>query len=298
MKRFGKIFFPLLLVALLFLSGCDFASNDTAQHFEEEFPSSSGCWQLWGDEDTYFIFDGSAGVMSFSYVEDGVPKYSGNYRAIYRGTGKDVLTPLSLTLIRDDKEKEDWLSLYAENVDTAFTQFTVMEEEEDLGVTDGTVYTHIYRISELPYKMGTYVLEGNEYKEDANSYSSADALCIPSGTYTAESGERLTVLMTKPRSRELFRYKNGETVVEGTFWVAADQKTIYLYIEHDPYSKVTRADKEHYDTTFDIYYPPDFYLRGDFSDPERIVIDGLYHHEKSPTEITDDTWVFGTYVKE
>ena len=80
--------------------------------------------------------------------------------------------------------------------------------------------------------------------------------------------------------------------------MAEDMKTVYLYIEHDPYSKVTNADKNKYDTTFDINYPPDFYLRGDFSNPDKIVINGLYHHTYSPTKIKDSTWVFGTYVKQ
>ena len=104
--------------------------------------------------------------------------------------------------------------------------------------------------------------------------------------------------MIKPLSYELFQYKNGETIVEGVFWIAEDKKTIYLYIEHDPYTKVTNADKNKYDTTFSMDYPPDFYLRGDFSKSDSIVINDLYHHEYSPTEIKDSSFVFGTYIKE
>ena len=104
--------------------------------------------------------------------------------------------------------------------------------------------------------------------------------------------------MTKPRNSELFRYENGDTAVEGSFWMAEDRKTIYLYVTHDPYSKVTNADKAHYDTTFDIYYPPDLYLRGDFTKDGSFVINELYHHPKSPIETPDDAWVLGTYVKE
>ena len=51
-------------------------------------------------------------------------------------------------------------------------------------------------------------------------------------------------------------------------------------------------------TTFDMYYPPDFYLRGDFSDPNQIIINGLYRHTETPSEILDSTWVFATYTKQ
>lgn len=305
MKRVNIIFLMLLFVFVFTLTGCDFLgdifediSNSDGEKYDHEFESSTGCWKLSGDEDTYFIFDGSKGVMSLRYIEDGNPKYSGTYRAIYRGIGKNVLTPLAILITRSDKEKEDWLSCYVEDFHEDFTQFTIMAEEEDLGMISGSFYTHIYRISELPYKMGTYVLEDKDYKEESNNYRDADSLYIPNGTYALETGERFTFLMTKPMSRELFQYKNGDVVVEGTFFMASDRKTIYLYIEHDPYSKVTNADKDEYDTTFDIYYPPDFYLRGDFSNSDSIIINDLYHHSESPTEIQDSTWKYGTYVKQ
>ena len=301
MKRYGKIAALLLAALTLLLCGCGalgglFGSGDNTEEYRNELTSITGRWVLEGDESTYFTFDGAKGAMTFRYVEGGTEKYSGSFRALYRGNGAKIATPLDLMLTRTDKTAEDWLSCYVEDFDTDFTQFTVMAEEEDLGFTDGTVYTHIYRISELPYQMGTYVLEGKEKKAESDNYSEADARHIPAGTYTAEGGETFTFLMTKPTARELFRYQNGDTVMEGTFWMAADGKTIYLYITHDPYSKVTRADKEHYDTTFDIYYPPDFYLRGDFTTAGQLVIDGLYHHPESPTEIEDATFVFGTYV--
>ena len=235
--------------------------------------------------------------MTYSYVEDGISKYSGTYRVVSRGTGKDVITPLTFIFTRSDKDKEDWVGCYVEDFDSDFTQFTIMSEEEDLGIIDGSIHTYIYRISELPYKMGSYILEGNEYKVESDNYKYANQFCIPSGTYTLETGERFIFLYTKPITNELFQYINGETIVEGTITIAEDKKTIYLYIENDPYNKVTDADKERYDTTFGIYYPPDFYLRGDFGNPNKIVINGLYHHAESPTEIEDSTWVFGTYNK-
>lgn len=292
-----KTLFGLLIFQLLFvftLTGCGMFSSDSRK-YDDEFDGATGKWLLQNDDSTYFTFDGSKGNMKFSYVEDGVSKYSGTFRAIYRGNGKDILTPLCFMLVRG--EVEDWLNCYVEGFDESFTQFTIMSEEEDLGVVDSTVYTHIYRISELPYKMGTYIIEGSDYKTEGSDYSAADTFIIPSGVYTLETGEAFTFMVTKPRQSELFQYKNKDVVVEGVLTVSADKKTIYLYIENDPYSKVTKADKELYDTTVSAYYPPDFYLRGDFSNPDYFVIDGLYHHSDSQTEIVDEVWSFGTYVK-
>ena len=172
-----------------------------------------------------------------------------------------------------------------------------MTEEEDLGFIDGNVYTHLYRISELPYKMGTYILEGNLYKEDKNDYKYKNSYYIENGKHELESGESFTFLMTKAGVYELFQYKKGEIIIEGSFWISEDKKTIYLYIEHDPFTKVRKADREFYDTTFDLNYPPDFYLKGDFSNKNYIIINSLYHHSESQSDIKDTDWTFGTYNK-
>jgi len=299
MKTLQKLFLIVFFIMFICtLTGCDFLnSKDDVKKYDDELVSSTGKWLLQNDEDTYFIFDGTKNVMKYSYVEDGINKYNGTYKVIYRGLGEDVLTPYTLIFTRSDKEKEDWIGCYVEDFENNFTQFTIMSEEEDLGNIDGSIYTHIYRISELPYKMGSYILEGNEYKEESNNYGDASEFCIPSGTYTLETGESFTFLYTKPRSIELFQYKNGDAIIEGTINIAEDKKTIYLYIENDPYNKVTKVDKEHYDTTFNIYYPPDFYLRGDFSIFDKIIINDLYRHTETPSKIEDSLWVFGTYNK-
>lgn len=294
--------FSLLLVSVFAfsLSSCDLFSNteDSTNELNDEFSSITGKWLLKDNEDTFFSFDGSKGKMNFSYVEEGENKYSGSFRGIYRGPGKDVTTPLSILIKRNNKEKEDWLGCYTDNQLDNLSQFTIYNQEEDLGMISGSIHTHLYRISQLPYKMGTYILQGKEYVEENNNYSNGDEYNIPSGTYTCETGESFTFLVSKPNHHELFQYKNKDIVIEGSLTIAADKKTIYLYIENDPYSKVTDQDKDHYDTTFDIYYPPDFYLRGEFSNPNEIVINGLYHYPSSPTTILDSTWVYSTYVKQ
>ena len=287
------------------LTGCDFldellsgnGSNKEVENFDNQLESSTGKWLLQDDNDTYFIFDGNKNVMTYRYIEDGDDKYSGTYRVVYRGIGEKVLTPLTYIFKRSDKAREDWIGCYVEDFKTDFTQFTIMSEEEDLGMIDASIYTHIYRISELPYKMGCYILEGNNYKEESDNYKHSDNFCIPKGTYTLETGDSITFFYTKPDLYELFQYKNKDIIVEGVITIAEDKKTIYLYIENDPYNKVTNADKERYDTTFSIYYPPDFYLRGEFSNSNYLIINGLYHHIESPSKIEDSSWVFGKYSK-
>lgn len=301
MKKIINLFSILFLVTISsILFSCDILNSlvgGNSSEFDDELESSTGTWLLQDNEDTYFTFNGNKNVMTYSYVEDGVSKYSGTYRVVYRGNGKDVSTPLTFIFTRSDKDKEDWIGCYVDDFESNFTQFTIMSEEEDLGMIDGSIHAYIYRISQLPYKMGCYILKGNDYKIESNNYKYSNQFCIPSGNYSLETEESFTFLYTKPETYELFQYNNGEIIIEGILTIASDKKTIYLYIENDPYNKVTNEDKEHYDTTFGIYYPPDFYLRGDFSNPNHIIIDGLYHHSESKSEIEDSMWIFGTYKK-
>ena len=303
MTRIKSGFVAVLLILTfvsLLLTGCDlpFENDSDITRYNQKMEFASGKWQLLDKDDTYFIFDGSENVMSFSYYEDNELKHSGTFRAIYNGAS-DALTPLTFALTRSDKSNEDWLCCYVENFNEGFTQFSIMLAEEDLGVTDGTVYTHIYRISEMPYKAGTYVLENNEYKTFSKTGFDDGTYRIPEGTYLTESGQSLTVFPVMNRSYMLFKYISGDTVVEGLFNIAQDRKTVYLYIEHDIYETVRPEDEDEYDTTFSICYPPDFYLRGNFdTESNSLVINGLYHHSDSPTEIEDSVWVFGTYVKQ
>ena len=296
--RFIALFLIVAAVSLT-LVGCDsfFGKASDATHYDERMDAATGKWLLLDEEDTYFVFDGSEGVMSFSYYEDGALKYDGSFRSIHRST-PDASTPLTFIMSRRDKAREDWINCYVEDLPERFTQFSIICAEEDLGVTDGTVYTHIYRMSELPYKIGTYVLEGESYQPFSRTGFEGGEYYIPEGTYASEDGQCLAVLPLMNRGYSLFTYTNGETVVEGILDVAEDRKTVYLYIEHDIYEKVRNADKDEYDTTFSICYPPDFYLRGDFdTNDNTLLVNGLYHHTESPSEIEDAVWAFGAYIK-
>lgn len=305
----NKFALSICFVAAVALSftGCDFLGSigkkDDAKTYDKELPSSSGKWYFLDGEknptDTYFSFNGEEGNMTFVYYEGGEKVSDGGYRVVYKGNGSESTYTFSWCLKRDGEEKEDVVICYADDFETDFTQFTVMQEEKNIGFVDARPRTHVYRISELPYKMGTYVKEGEKFKTEKDDYKYAEKYCIPNGVYVSSTGESMTFFATKPRTYHLFSYRNGEETIEGVYTVATDKKTIYLYIEHDPFDRITKDDEKNYDTTFSKDYPPDFYLRGDFAvsaNDREIKIDGLYHHTYSPTKIEDSVWVFGTYV--
>ena len=151
----------------------------------------------------------------------------------------------------------------------------------------------------MPYKFGTYVLEGNSHKTYSKDIYSDGQYRLIEGTYATEGGQSLYVMPLINQSFSLFIYTNSETVIEGIFNISEDRKTLYLYINNDIYEKIRKSDMDNYDTTFSIYYPPDFYLRGSFDNNDNsIVINELYHHPDSPTEIKDSDWVFDTYTKQ
>lgn len=270
--------------------------SDSAIEYDEELDSSTGKWILKDQSDTFFEFDGSKDAMSFKYVEDGQDKYEGHYRVVYDPNDGTNTFTVNFVLSRNGAEKKDWLYTYVDDFETDFAQFTTIKEERYEGMDDGRIYTHVYRISELPYKLGTYVLEGKEHKQDQDNYKYAKQYQVPEGTYSLDENVSMTCLMPKPYIHALFQYKNGDEVVEGVYWTSADKKTIYLYIDHDPYEHIRREDRDKYDMTFSSDYPPDFYLRGNFELTDgAIVIDGLYHHGESQTNVEDKVFKFGTY---
>ena len=87
-------FLLVLVVLSLTFTGCDglFGSDSDTTKYNDSMESSTGKWSLLGDTDTYFVFDGSNGVMTFSYFEDGAEKYGGKFRALYRSHNVGFIT--------------------------------------------------------------------------------------------------------------------------------------------------------------------------------------------------------------
>lgn len=299
-----SIFIISIFASLLSLTACDLfgGKNENTVEYNDELDSSTGKWYLLNDDktptDTYFEFDGSKNHMTFKYVEEGNDKYSGSFRCVYKDNNGENTYSLSFIFTRDDESKEDWVYTYVDGFETDFTQFTTIKEERSEGMNDGRIYAHVYRISELPYRLGTYILEGKQYKQEKDNYKYANYYQVPEGSYFLNENISISFVMPKPYHYALFQYKNGDEVVEGVYWTATGKKTIYLFIEHDPYEYIRLEDREYYDMTFSHDYPPDFYLRGNFElTNDSIVINDLYHHEYSPTTIEDKVFKFGTYTK-
>ena len=308
MKKLIKWLIVLLTaVFVMALTACDFlpsgpGSQKSEKEYNDELDASSGKWTLLDEKkertDTYFEFDGRKNQMTFKYVEDGEEKYTGTYRCIYKENNGENTFTLNFILSRNGETREDWIYTYADDFETHFSQFTTIRKERSDDKNDGRIYSHIYRISELPYRLGTYLLEGKTYKTEKNDYAYAARYQVPEGTYRLDENTSITFVMPKPHSYALFQYRNEEHVVEGVYWTADDKKTIYLYIEHDPFEYIRREDRKDYDMTFSHDYPPDFYLRGNFEPVDgSISIDSLYHHEKSQTKTEDSVFKFGTYKK-
>ena len=298
----------IFFVSLLFtcLVGCEAFGGGLAKNYDKEYTPTTGKFCFVDENhqatDSYFIFDGTKNVMSFEYFEEGNKKLSGTFRFVVPSEkGKDRTYCFSYCLDKKDGEKEDVLTCYSDNFsdDDTFTQFTIMQEEKKFTNSDKKVDFHTYRLSELPYKMGTYVKEGSSYVEEKDEYKYADIYFIPSGTYALSDSVSFTSFYTKKRTAALFSYRNGDQVVEGVYNVGVDKDKIFLYIQHDIYQKVTKEDKEKYDTTFSAYYPPDVGLHGSFDvnkQQQSVTVSEVIFTANAPT-YPDNFWQAGTYNK-
>ena len=164
----------IFFVSLLFtcLVGCEAFGGGLAKNYDKEYTPTTGKFCFVDENhqatDNYFIFDGTKNVMSFEYFEEGNKKLSGTFRFVVPSEkGKDRTYCFSYCLDKKDGEKEDVLTCYSDNFsdDDTFTQFTIMQEEKKFTNSDKKVDFHTYRLSELPYKMGTYVKECSSYAE-------------------------------------------------------------------------------------------------------------------------------------
>ena len=113
MKKINNIVSIFLLSIFSFsLSSCEglddllgTKENNEEEKIDNELESSTGKWTLKNDDDTYFVFDGSKDIMSYSYYEDGVNKYSGNYRVVYEisdGNGRSVSVDYTIYTIESE----------------------------------------------------------------------------------------------------------------------------------------------------------------------------------------------------
>ena len=280
MKRITAVFLTLfLLLTALSLSGCELfdaitGKGDAAKQLFDECTETNGTWvfhDFWTQEkdaDTYLTFHGNKGEMTFEYYEDGVLKRDGVYRVVYRGETADVDIPVSIGFeIKGDSKHRDWLDCFVRGFRSDFTQFTVMREERDLGINEvtGTPQARTYRMSEMPFKFGTYVKENCQIKtiEDDRDVST---ITVPSGTYISEqNGATFTFMQTYPLfNGSLFRYTYGGNTVEGVYSVGVDRDKLFIWIDYQEGAKPTRQQKQEYEMESGLGFPPNYNIYGSF----------------------------------
>ena len=302
----------VLIIATFSLAGCGLldaitgnnSSSDVEQLFDE-CNETNGKWiycDFWTkepDADTYIVFDGTKNVMHFDYYEDGVLKRDGVYRVVYRGVGADVSVPLSIGFeIKGDAKHRDWLECYVDDFKTDFTQFTVIDEYRDAGLTrSGTPLWHDYRLGEMPFKYGTYVKEGATLKEEKNDFEYADRYYIPSGEYVNQSGAKFTFVTTYYSSALLFRYEYGDKVVEGVYGLSGNNDIFFPYLNYHAGCGLTKEQAREYGDV--LYFPPNYNVYGSFNVTDTnlsitiarfVAIEG-YGYDTSACD-----WQIGTYT--
>ncbi|MBR4800312.1 MAG: hypothetical protein IK048_01350 [Clostridia bacterium] len=265
----------VLIFAAFSLAGCGLLdaitgnSSDGVEQLFDECNESTGKWFCYdyftGEQtDAYFLFDGTKDVMHFEYFEGDVLKRDGVFRVVNRGVGKSVSVPLSIGFeIKGDSRRRDWIECYADDFKSDFTQFTIMDEYRDAGLSkSGTPLWHVYRLSEMPFKFGTYIKEGATLKEERRDYEYADRYYIPSGEYVHESGAKFTFVTTYYTSALLFRYQNGDNVVEGVYGLSGDKDIFFPYLNYHPGCGLTEEQARKYGNT--LYFPPNYNVYGSF----------------------------------
>ena len=278
MKKAILVIVVITLIGILAasLTGCGLfeaitgKSSDGVEQLFDECTETNGkwiCYDFWTKQptDTYFVFNGTKNVMHFEYYVDGVLNRDGVYRVVYRGEGEEVSSPLSIGFeIKGDNKRRDWIHSYVDDFKTDFTQFTVMLEDRDEGLTkSGTPRWYVYRLGDLPFRYGYYVKEGSQLKEDKNNYMYADRYFIPSGEYVHESGAKLTFAATHYKFGMMFRYEYNGKVVDGIYEIGEDKDKIFTYFNgHHPACGLTTKEAEKYGNL--LYFPPNYNIYGNF----------------------------------
>ena len=168
--------FPILA---LVLSGCYMPwEKDTDEQHLRFYEPITGKFVLHDNldkresyTDTYFIFDGTKGVMSMKYYENGKLKSEARINKIV--TYEDKIGKWCNNLhfnFEIDKKTFYHMSTYTESFEP-LNQFRVLEEYKG--------FDERFYLSELPYVLGTYVREDAEYKEERYHTNEYDCL-VPS----------------------------------------------------------------------------------------------------------------------
>ena len=165
------------------MTGCSLFSNNDSTIYKKSFEPITGKFVLYqaDDErftytDTYFDIDGSKGNFSLKYYENGSLKKEGQFQRIV--TWKEKIGKIYETLHFNVKcsDSIEHISTYTESLDP-INQFRILEEYNG--------NDEKYYLSELPFVLGTYVREGQEYKAETLNPNETDYLTPTSEVYTS-----------------------------------------------------------------------------------------------------------------
>ena len=185
MNKMSKLL-VLLLTAFL-LTGCGLTSDifggDTDTVHKKSYKPITGKFVLYEaldtrveHVDTYFEFDGSESNFSMKYYEDGVLKKEGTFQRIVTYSDYIGLTKDNLHLNVKCKDGIEHIGAYTESF-SPLNQFRIVEEYNG---SDEKYY-----LSELPFVMGTYVRDGEFYKEETIITAEKNYLVPTIENYTA-----------------------------------------------------------------------------------------------------------------
>ena len=178
-----RLIYQLIILASISMSGCSMFSNDDSTIYKKSFEPITGKFVLYqaDDErftytDTYFDIDGSKGNFSLKYYENGSLKKEGQFQRIV--TRKEKIGKINETLHFNIKcsDSIEHISTYTESLDP-INQFRILEEYNG--------NDEKYYLSELPFVLGTYVREGQEFKAEKLNPDETDYLTPTSEVYTS-----------------------------------------------------------------------------------------------------------------
>ncbi len=162
-----------VFISSIILSSCS-GFGDSDNIHKKSFEPITGKFVLYETTDknlsgfeAYFDIDGSKGNFSLKYYEDGALKKEGKFQRIVTYEDKIGKVQDNLHFSIKCSDSIEHIGTYTESLDT-INQFRILEEYNG---SDSKYY-----LSELPFIMGTYVREGQEYKAETLNSNEKDYL--------------------------------------------------------------------------------------------------------------------------
>ncbi len=191
MKRLINLFVIILIVLSAFtMASCELLDGIFGGGGEgvytKEYEAITGKFYLYEptDErinvkDTYFDIDGGKGSFSLKYYENGVLKKQGEFKKVVAKEDKIGYLSDNLHFNLKCGETYEHIGAYTESFDP-LNQFRIIEEYSG-GKTEIKYY-----YSELPFILGVYVREGEEYVKESNNLNEKDYTIATLENYTSE----------------------------------------------------------------------------------------------------------------